>query len=140
MDKKWFVYIVECSDSSYYTGISTDVEARVKTHNKKKGAKYTKPRTPVVLKYSQEYENRSEASKEECRIKKMNRFEKHHFLIEKMGEDMTYDNIVYYRYDNYWYYSLSLNNKISFAICAPHKKEILNKYYFRKEKLKRILK
>lgn len=74
--KEWFVYIVECSDSTYYIGITTDIIKRIETHNSKKGAKYTRSRTPVTLKYSNKFENKSEASKEEYRIKQLTRLEK----------------------------------------------------------------
>lgn len=74
--KKWFVYIVKCSDNTYYTGISTDVNKRIITHNKGKGAKYTKCRLPVILLYSKEFENKSEASKEEYRIKQLTKLKK----------------------------------------------------------------
>ena len=72
----WYVYIVECADGSLYTGISTDVNKRIETHNKGKGAKYTKTRLPVVLRASFEAENRSLASKEEYRIKQLTRQQK----------------------------------------------------------------
>jgi len=72
----WFVYIVECSDGSLYTGITTDVNKRIETHNKGKGAKYTKTRLPVHLRVYFNSENRSTASKEEYRIKKLTRKEK----------------------------------------------------------------
>lgn len=74
--KEWFIYIVECSDSTYYTGITTDIIKRIETHNSKKGAKYTISRTPVTLKYSNKFENKIEASKEEYRIKQLTRLEK----------------------------------------------------------------
>ena len=73
---KWFVYIVECSDNTYYTGIAKDVEKRIEKHNSGKGAKYTKNRTPVKLLNCWEFENRSEASKEEYRIKQLTRKQK----------------------------------------------------------------
>ena len=72
----WYVYIVECSDGTLYTGISTNVSKRVLIHNKGKGAKYTKTRLPVSLKWQKTCENRSEASKEEYRIKKLTRKQK----------------------------------------------------------------
>ena len=72
----WYVYILECSDGTLYTGITTDLDKRVKTHNNGKGAKYTKARLPVVLKASFESEDRSSASKEEYRIKQLTRKEK----------------------------------------------------------------
>jgi putative endonuclease len=72
----WKVYIIECSDLTYYTGISNDVEKRIDTHNKKKGAKYTKTRTPVKLVYQQSFETKSLAAKEEWRIKQLTRNQK----------------------------------------------------------------
>jgi putative endonuclease len=67
----YFVYIVECADSTLYTGIATELERRVKEHNgSDKGAKYTRVRRPVSLVYSEEYPDRSSASKREYEIKK----------------------------------------------------------------------
>lgn len=72
----WYVYIVECSDETLYTGITTDVNKRIDTHNKGKGAKYTKTRLPIVLRAYFVVENRSLASKEEYRIKQLTRQQK----------------------------------------------------------------
>lgn len=69
--KDWFVYILECRDGTLYTGITDDVESRVRVHNIGKGAKYTKGRGPVILKYKELVKNRSEATKREMEIKKM---------------------------------------------------------------------
>jgi putative endonuclease len=72
----WYIYILECSDGTLYTGITTDVNRRLLEHNSGKGAKYTRVRRPVVLRALFEAKNRSEASKEEYRIKQLNRTEK----------------------------------------------------------------
>ena len=72
----WKVYIIECSDLTYYTGITNNLEKRIDTHNKKKGAKYTKTRTPVKLMYQCEFETKSLAAKEEWRIKQLTRNQK----------------------------------------------------------------
>jgi putative endonuclease len=72
----WYVYILECNDLTLYTGITNNLEKRIETHNTKKGAKYTKSRTPVKLVYSAEVENKSLASKEEWRIKQLTRNQK----------------------------------------------------------------
>jgi putative endonuclease len=73
----YFVYIVKCSDFTYYTGITTDIERRIYEHNNsKKGAKYTSLRRPVQLVYLEESEDRSSASKREYEIKKMSRAKK----------------------------------------------------------------
>jgi putative endonuclease len=75
-DKPWYVYILKCADDTLYTGITTDVNRRLNEHNKGTGAKYTKTRRPVVLVAVSEASNRSEASKEEYRIKQLTRKEK----------------------------------------------------------------
>lgn len=73
----WWVYIVECSDKSMYTGITTDTDRRVMEHNTStKGAKYTRSKRPVSLVYKEHCENRSIASKREYEIKKLKRADK----------------------------------------------------------------
>jgi len=75
--KTWFVYLLECADKSLYCGITTSLHRRVDEHNgSKKGAKYTRYRRPVRLVWSKSLNSRSEASKEEARIKKLSRKEK----------------------------------------------------------------
>lgn len=71
------LYILECADSTLYTGITTDLDRRLAEHNDSRlGAKYTSARRPVRLVYSQDFENRSLASQEEYRVKKLSREEK----------------------------------------------------------------
>jgi len=74
----YFVYIIQCGDDTLYTGIATELERRIEEHNgSDKGAKYTRARRPVKLVYSEEYPDRSSASKREYEIKKkMSRAEK----------------------------------------------------------------
>ena len=79
----WYVYIVECSDGTLYTGITTDVNKRIETHNKGKGAKYTKTRLPVVLRATFDGFDKSTAAKEEYRIKQLTRKEKLDLCIKK---------------------------------------------------------
>ena len=74
--KESYVYILRCSDDTLYTGYATDVLKRVKAHNDKKGAKYTKSRLPVTLVYMQKLESKSAALKMEAMIKKLSRKEK----------------------------------------------------------------
>ena len=71
-----YVYVVECSDGTLYTGYTTDVERRVKEHNAGEGAKYTRGRTPVEVVHVEEYATRSEAMSREAEIKNMSRKEK----------------------------------------------------------------
>lgn len=73
----YYLYILECSDLSLYTGITVDLDRRVWEHNTAKtGAKYTKARRPVRLVYSKKFRNRSLASKAEIKIKKLSRLQK----------------------------------------------------------------
>lgn len=76
MISQWFVYILECSDSTLYTGITNNLEKRVEDHNSGFGAKYTRVRTPVKLVYYEKYNNRSEASKREYIVKGFSRAKK----------------------------------------------------------------
>ena len=71
-----FCYIVECADGTYYTGWAVDPERRVATHNKGRGAKYTKMRLPVQLVYMEEQPDLSTALKREIAIKRMTRARK----------------------------------------------------------------
>ena len=72
----WFVYIVECQDSSLYTGITNDLEKRVKAHNEKKGAKAIKGKLPVKLVYQESYNEKKLALSREREIKSFKREQK----------------------------------------------------------------
>ncbi|MBN1913689.1 MAG: GIY-YIG nuclease family protein [Candidatus Omnitrophica bacterium] len=72
----WFLYIVKCKDRSLYTGITTDITRRVREHNLKKGAFYTKNKTPVKLVYQEPMADQSQARKRESFIKKLTREQK----------------------------------------------------------------
>ena len=76
MDKMNYTYIVQCSDGTLYTGWTTDVERRVRTHNSGKGAKYTRSRLPVVLVWSCYAEDKIMAQKLECAVKKLSKKQK----------------------------------------------------------------
>lgn len=80
--EQWFVYIVECSDGTFYTGITNDLDRRVEQHNTGKGARYTRGRRPVVLRYHELQPDRSRASTRESRIKTLSRKAKR-FLVEQ---------------------------------------------------------
>ena len=82
----WFVYIVECSDKTLYTGITTNIERRIIEHNlTKKGASYTRVRRPVMLVAHACVKSRSEATKAEIKIKKLKRSEKINYLLSIGG-------------------------------------------------------
>ena len=68
---EWHVYMLRCADHSLYTGVATDLEARVATHNAGKGAKYTRGRLPVKLVYQEAVADRGTALKREHAIKRL---------------------------------------------------------------------
>lgn len=77
----WHMYVVECSDGSYYCGITTDLKRRISEHNaSKRGAKYTRSRRPVFLVSSRKCANKSEACINERHFKQLSRAEKEVFL------------------------------------------------------------
>lgn len=77
LHSKFFVYILKCSDGTYYTGYTNNLEKRVNTHNAGKGAKYTRCRLPVQLVYFIECKTKEKAMSLEWSIKhKMTRKEK----------------------------------------------------------------
>ena len=79
----WFVYMLRCADGSLYTGYTNDVKRRETVHNTGKGAKYTKSRLPVQLVYWEGFEDRSDALKRECAIKKLNKKQKEALITQK---------------------------------------------------------
>lgn len=72
----WFTYILQCVDHTYYTGLTYDLDHRIKVHNAGKGAAYTRGRKPVKLVYSEEFTNYKEAAQREFAIKKLTRQQK----------------------------------------------------------------
>ena len=78
----WYIYVLLCSDNSFYCGITTNVKRRLKQHNGelKGGAKYTRGRRPCQVVYTKKAMNRSIASKEEYAFKKLSRKQKEEFL------------------------------------------------------------
>lgn len=78
-----YTYIVRCSDGSYYTGWTNNLEKRMKEHNEgRKGAKYTRGRRPVVLVYSEEFDTPEAAMSREWHIKQLSRKEKEALIAE----------------------------------------------------------
>jgi putative endonuclease len=74
---EWWVYLLRCSDDTYYTGITSDIERRVGEHNESsRGARYTRARRPVVLVYRESCESRSAAARREWEIRKLSRADK----------------------------------------------------------------
>ncbi len=76
MDKKYYVYLLLTEDNTLYCGFTDDIEKRFNAHKNGEGAKYTRVHKPVKIVYSKEFNTKSEAMKEEYRIKKLKRADK----------------------------------------------------------------
>ncbi|MBI3956623.1 MAG: GIY-YIG nuclease family protein [Candidatus Kerfeldbacteria bacterium] len=77
----YFLYIIECADTTLYTGITVDVARRVHEHNASRlGSKYTRARRPVKLVYSKKFRTRAAASRAEYRLKKISRAAKERLI------------------------------------------------------------
>lgn len=83
MEKEWTVYMLECADGTLYTGITDDLPRRLKAHNAGKGAKYTRGRGPVMLRYQELVPDKSSALKREIELKRLRKSEKMAIIHEK---------------------------------------------------------
>ncbi|MFB6111174.1 MAG: GIY-YIG nuclease family protein [Halobacteriaceae archaeon] len=82
------VYVLACADGTFYTGYTTDVKRRVAEHNSGAGAKYTRGRTPVELRYVEAFDSRSRAMRREYEIKQLSHDEKAALVAdEAIGSD-----------------------------------------------------
>lgn len=72
----YFLYILECADTSLYTGITTDLKRRLKQHQQGNGGHYTSAKGAVKMVYTEEHPNKSSALKREAQIKKWRREKK----------------------------------------------------------------
>lgn len=81
-----YVYILECSDGTLYTGWTNDLENRLATHNAGKGAKYTRGRLPVKLVFSSCYSSKQSAMSAEYQIKRLSRAEKIYLINSDMNQ------------------------------------------------------
>jgi len=73
VSKPWFLYLLECTNGSYYAGITTDVQARFEAHQLGKGARYTRANPPLRIVGQAVYPDRSAASKAEWQLKQLPR-------------------------------------------------------------------
>jgi putative endonuclease len=80
----WYVYLAQCRDGSLYSGATTDPVQRIATHNRGRGAAYTRSRLPVILVYSERAADRSSALRREAALKRLSRAAKLK-LIKKKG-------------------------------------------------------
>ena len=82
----WSVYILSCSDDTFYVGYSNNVEKRLEVHNSGKGAKYTRSRRPCSLVYSEPFASKSEAMQREWQLKQLSRAGKQALVEGKRTE------------------------------------------------------
>lgn len=83
-----YTYIVKCSDGTFYTGWTNNLEKRIRDHNAGKGAKYTKSRRPVELVYYETFSQKEDAMRREYVIKKLERKEKMKLVESFQGESI----------------------------------------------------
>ncbi len=83
--KHCYVYILECGDGTLYTGWTTDLKRRLSEHNAGKGAKYTRSRRPVRLRYYEEFATKEEAMRREAAIKRLSRRDKLNLLLDHIS-------------------------------------------------------
>ena len=76
MNDRYYVYILICSDDTFYTGITNDLEKRLKTHNEGKASKYTRVRLPVQFVYIEEIDGKGLALSREWAIKNLKKNKK----------------------------------------------------------------
>jgi uncharacterized protein (TIGR02453 family) len=81
----WYVYLARCADGSLYTGVTTDLESRERTHNSGRGAAYTRSRRPVAIVHTEPVRNRSAALRRELAIKRLSRGEKEALVAGETG-------------------------------------------------------
>lgn len=86
MEKEWTVYILECADGTLYTGITDDLGRRLRAHEAGKGAKYTRGRGPLILRYREAHPDKGSALKREYELKRLHRDEKL-AIINKNNEE-----------------------------------------------------
>ena len=75
-----YTYILRCSDHTYYTGWTNDLEKRLRTHQEGRGGKYTRSRLPVELAYFEEFETKEEAMRREFALKQLTRAQKEQLI------------------------------------------------------------
>ncbi|MER1998488.1 MAG: GIY-YIG nuclease family protein [Lysinibacillus sp.] len=80
MENKHCFYVLKCSDNTFYAGYTNNLEKRIATHNAKKGAKYTKTRTPVECVYVEQFDTKQEAMRQEYAFKQLTRAQKIQYM------------------------------------------------------------
>lgn len=81
-DNCWVLYVLQCSDGTFYTGITNNISKRIKIHNLGKGAKYTRSRSPCTLAAKSSFFSKSHCAKAESKFKRLCRRKKEYFVLE----------------------------------------------------------
>ena len=76
----WALYILECCDGSFYTGVTTDIDNRLRKHQEGTASCYTRTRRPVVLVYQEACGTRSRSLVRECEVKSLSRQRKEELI------------------------------------------------------------
>jgi putative endonuclease len=83
---KWFVYILRTSKNTLYTGITNDLDKRLKSHKEGKGAKYMRSFSEFELVYTEITQDRSDALKREAQIKRLTKQQKETLVVSFLRE------------------------------------------------------
>ncbi len=81
--KRWLLYILQCSDNTFYTGITNDLQCRLDKHNNGSASRYTRSRRPVKVIYYERCLNKSSALKKEFKVKALSRAEKKIYIQKR---------------------------------------------------------
>ena len=84
--KTWFLYVLKCGDGTLYTGITNDMQRRLRQHNDGSASRYTRSRLPVKLVYQESCRGRSQALKKEFAVKALSRKEKQAYIRMQNAE------------------------------------------------------
>lgn len=90
MEQPYYVYILECSDGTFYIGITNSLSKRLTAHNRGIASKYTRARLPVRYCYYEQVPDRSSALKREIQMKKLSRKQKQSLIAQK-GDQIDVD-------------------------------------------------
>ncbi len=80
-DEPWFLYILQCQNDSFYTGVTKDLERRLKMHNDGKASRYTRARRPVEMIYHEDCASHAQALVRECQVKALPRKKKEQLVL-----------------------------------------------------------
>ena len=95
MELRNYTYILECSDGKLYTGWTNCIERRLSEHNSGKGARFTRGRRPVKLRYLEISKTKSDAMKREAAIKKLTHAQKEKLILQGELEKILEENHIY---------------------------------------------